>query len=734
MNANILVVNKIITAVLGASVLLLIFPHITHASGWSYVEAFFYTIVVSIFGTLAGAGGVMLDYAINDMVLGFGDLYNNKGLGFTIDSLWVVVRDIFNLTFIFGLVFIGLRLIFDSSNSSARKTLVSLILAALLVNFSLFITKFVIDFSNIAAVQLIDSFPKVDGKAQISGSFVQIMGGQTVFSIDGIKETALHFDKFKDGAGFVLIMGTLIVFLVMTFVFMGGALLLMIRFVALNFYMLLSPLMFAGMVFPSAGRITQEFWSGFLGKAFFAPAYFLMLYFSHKILSTFQVTGGGSLAKAFTGADKAVWQAVLPPFVLGAIFLIASLIIAQKMGATGAGGVISAGKMLTGKAKRLVADKTVGYGVRGAAQFLNSKAVTRANARLNTTPGFTGALARAGVAGVTLGALSKRNRQAVIENSNNWSVGGSQSLSSLRKEDQNVRTADARVLAAAKTERAINTGMETAQELKQLRAKKTAGTATPAELARLDGVPGGPAGLEEIERNMISAIAGMAISDLEKISPSDWAKYAPHLTGSQVESVMKSDNIDQTSKNNIINARQAAITAIVGSTGGIITKELTKLTIDQIETMGDQWIKDNVHLFSSSQMEDLKKSKRFNDGQKTAFQTTRSSWHKTAATTGPITDRQKLFKNSDGSSRKPEDVASLGNDVFFTIDPISGLTIPNANVLPFITQDVLEKIAEKKTLGRSQRLDLKTAIMAHPTAGPRLSAYFATTHAANNWD
>jgi hypothetical protein len=369
--------------------IVLLFPQISLASGWSYVEAFFYTVVVSVFGSIAGWGGTLLDYAINEMVIGFGDMYIDKGLGFTIDSLWVTVRDIFNLTFIFGLVFIGLRLIFDSANTSARKTLVSLILAALLVNFSLFITKFVIDFANIAAVQLVTSAfpPDKNGESQISGSFVQLMGGQTVFSKQSFSETATKFDGFAGGAGFTLIMGTLIVFLVLTFVFMGGALLLMIRFVALMFYMLLSPLMFAGMVFPSAGRITQEFWSGFLGKAFFAPAYILMLYFSYKILSTFQVTGGDNLAKGFMNADKKTIETVLPPFVLGSIFLIASLIIAQKMGATGASGVISAGKMLTGKVKKYTrsaagaatfglaasaAQRTVGY---GANRLMESKRV-----------------------------------------------------------------------------------------------------------------------------------------------------------------------------------------------------------------------------------------------------------------------------------------------------------------------------------------------------------------------
>jgi hypothetical protein len=696
---------------------LVLTPLITYAqSAGSYVESFLYTIVVAVFGKLAGIGGTLLDFAINKMVIGFGELYTDKGLGFTIDSMWVIVRDIFNLTFIFGLVFIGLKMIFGS-DSNSRKMLISLILAALLVNFSLFITKFVVDFSNIAAVQLVNTFPKgADGEADISASFMAIMGAPTLF-----EGKAAMFDSMKGGAGFMYIFGTLMVLLVMTFVFLAGAILLIIRFAVLNIYMLLSPIMFIGMVFPQAAGTAKEFWSGFMGKAFFAPAYILMLYLSYKILAGFTLTGGSSFAKAFADGKTADVEAVFPPFILTTVFLIASIVVAQKMGATGANTAMAAGNYLKGKAKRVAADKTIGVATRGASRILNSDTVTRANARLNTAPGLAGWAARTAVAVGSMGALSKRNRQAVIQGSKSWSVAGSQSQAAREKEDRDIRTTDAKVLAAAKTQQTIDAGMNTAQQLADIRARVAASTASPADLAALPG-------LEKIEQDMISAIAGLAVSDLEKLSAKDWAKYAPHLTPSQVKSVMNSDNIDQQSKNSIIGARQAAITAVVGSTGAIVTKELTKLTIDQIETMGDQWIKDNVHLFSSQQMEKLKNSDKFGDGQKATYQATRSSKHKANAQTGTMAQRRDLFKNSDGSDRKPEDVASLGFDVFFTAPGVV-----NTAVLPFLTKEVLEVIVKDKTLGTSQRNDLKAAILSHPTAGPRLSPFFATPFVVNNW-
>lgn len=328
---------------LGLAVLVLAFPvEIVRAQSAvvSAIEGVLLTFVNVVFGWLVWVGGQLLDYAVNEMVIGFGELYIGSGIGFTIDRLWVMVRDIFNLTFIFGLVFIGLKMIFDSANSNTRRMLISLIIAALLVNFSLLITKLVVDFSNIAAEQLVNTFPPdASGNRQVAGSFMNIMGLQELWdvgrNIDG-------FENFRGGAGLGYIIGSMFLYIISAFVFLSGALLLMIRFVALNLYMLLSPLMFLGMVFPAAADITRQYWTGFISRAFFAPIYILLLYFAHEILSTFAITKSGStLSKVFGEGGPDSFAKVVPPFVLTAIFMIAAIVVAQKMSNEGAGAAIS---------------------------------------------------------------------------------------------------------------------------------------------------------------------------------------------------------------------------------------------------------------------------------------------------------------------------------------------------------------------------------------------------------
>jgi hypothetical protein len=333
-----------------AALLILIVPLPAYA--FISIENILMTFVNVVFGWMVWLGGMLLDYTINTMVIGFGETFTTLGIGLTVDKLWTIVRDFFNLTFIFGLVFIGLRMIFDSSNSSNKKMLISLVIAALLVNFSLLITKTVVDFSNIAASQLVNTFPSNgDGEIQVSGAFMDIMG------LTGVWNTK-DFSQMQNGSGYGYVIGTMLLYIIAAFVFLGGGILLMLRFVSLVFYMILSPLMFLGFVFPQGSGVTKDYWSGFLKKCFFAPAYFLMLFFSYEILTSFALARGNTpLSAAFgqgggdNGGSMETFASTLPPFIITAMFMIASLVIAQKMGANGADGVMSAGKTLTGKAK-----------------------------------------------------------------------------------------------------------------------------------------------------------------------------------------------------------------------------------------------------------------------------------------------------------------------------------------------------------------------------------------------
>ncbi|MBY0538741.1 hypothetical protein K2P47_05095 [Patescibacteria group bacterium] len=323
-----------------------------------------YSFVISGIGWLVGVAGNAFDYAIDNYIIGFGEMYRDR-TGETIDALWGTVRDIFNLTFIFGLVYIGFKMILDSSDSSARKMLVSLIAAALLVNFSLFITKFVVDFSNIAATQIYNAFEPVgvDGAAvelSITNGFMTMMGVNSMLGYE-----------YVAGGSFTYVFGILIVFSILAYVFLAGAVMIIIRFVVLNIYMVFSPFMFLGWVFPALQGYSRDYWSGFLRQAFFAPAFIFMLYLSYVVAGNFPVQR--NLDRIFNPNLTTVtdYADTIPYFAMVIVFLCASMIVAKKMGAHGSTAAISIGNKLRGGAQGMLYRNTGGRLAKGAMNVMD---------------------------------------------------------------------------------------------------------------------------------------------------------------------------------------------------------------------------------------------------------------------------------------------------------------------------------------------------------------------------
>src|SRR3989338_4329537 len=68
-----------------------------------------------------------------------------------ISSAWVVVRDLANIFFKLILLYIAIKVILGMAGHGVKQMIVQVVIAALLINFSMFFTKIVIDSSNILA-------------------------------------------------------------------------------------------------------------------------------------------------------------------------------------------------------------------------------------------------------------------------------------------------------------------------------------------------------------------------------------------------------------------------------------------------------------------------------------------------------------------------------------------------------------------------------------------------------
>ncbi len=379
--------------------LLLVTPHITFAAGTilqSLNEAaqnLVFNIVMGILGMFVWLAALLLNFSVNNFIIGFGNTFANTGIGIAVDNVWVIVRDFVNLTFIFGFIYIGFKMILNSSDSNTRRWLVNIILAALLVNFSLFVTKFAIDMSNQLAAQIAisglgsTSTEVVNGLRQvdIASEFMARMGLSKVFS--------LTWENIN-GAGWGYIFGTAMLSLTAMFVFAAGGILIIIRFAVLCLFMVLSPVMFMSWILPPLKDTFDRFWSMFIGRALFAPIYLLFIYFSLQIISGLQVSVGGQTngfgnpdwAGTFQGAGKLDTQgnAVLtlgtfPFFILAAIFMAASVVIANKLGADGGAKAVGLGKTFERKVRGAVGSGTLGLAGVAGQQTLGRYARGRAN-------------------------------------------------------------------------------------------------------------------------------------------------------------------------------------------------------------------------------------------------------------------------------------------------------------------------------------------------------------------
>lgn len=362
---------KSINLTITATVVLLLFIIPEFAQASEFFAGLLYKIVQGFLGLFFALGGFLLNNSIQYSIIDFGDNYLFNGLGVAIENIWVMIRDLFNLTFIFGLIYLGFKMILDSEDSNTKRWLAHLIMAALLVNFSLFITKAIVDFTNILATQIVtsgfaNSVTTGAGDIDVAGTFMNSFGLTSLFG------------KLPDGEPYGLVFGTAMIFLVGMFVFTAGAILLFIRFGSLLLYMIFSPLMFIGWVFPSLQHVTNSYWKKFLGRAFFAPIYMLMLYISAQVIQTIYAGKEPSFTGS-VGNDPNVIEATFgntfPPFIISSIFLGASIVVASKLGVDGGAAAVNAGRKFGNKAGRVVKGATLRTG--GATIGLSGRAARR---------------------------------------------------------------------------------------------------------------------------------------------------------------------------------------------------------------------------------------------------------------------------------------------------------------------------------------------------------------------
>lgn len=327
------------------------------------------------------------------------DLYK----GTFISSAWAVIRDISNIFFILILIYAAVKMILGMSGHETKSTIAGVVIMAILINFSLFFTKVVIDSSNVIALVFYNKldtttkdgkprpFNSITGKGDkdlsgafysnfnvlklLNGDFIQKFRSQKVQDADG-KEVISDSGELPFFATTTIIIIAGIIMMFASYVFFSSGIYFVGRIVELWILMIASPFAFMSFAVPKFSHIENIGWSKWLEKlistSFSAPIFMFFLYVIFLLLKANPFSG---FIPEGSGVINTLISTLLPTM------LILGLLMKAKSMAKESGGKF--GEMAMAAAKMIavtVAGAVVG-GTAAAARFTvgrNAAAASRA--------------------------------------------------------------------------------------------------------------------------------------------------------------------------------------------------------------------------------------------------------------------------------------------------------------------------------------------------------------------
>lgn len=253
-----------------------------------------------ISGLFLLVSGLLFDKVVDETVVKMSqNIGADSGIGLSINQAWGTLRDIANMVFIFVLLYTAFNAMFSMSVGNVGRNIVWIIVIALVINFSLFFSKVVIDASNVVSLGFYkaianagsyninlernsdtqaETTPASFGFKGISGGYMRMLGIHSFWSSDTNTENIY-------GAQNVLIVGimTAIFVLIAAVILFITSIMFVSRFVILIFIMILSPVAFVMYIIPSMSGKFKEWVGALINQSFFAPVFFALTWVVFKV-------------------------------------------------------------------------------------------------------------------------------------------------------------------------------------------------------------------------------------------------------------------------------------------------------------------------------------------------------------------------------------------------------------------------------------------------------------------
>lgn len=362
-NKNFLVKVLLVTAIV------LFVPHFVMAAEKSAIQTIASMIIPTditdgfIYGTLSLIGNAFLALsaylvALAGSFLGvamtitlkIGDFYKSMPI---IDDVWRIIRNISSIGIIFILLYSSIRIILGDGTGDTKKLIKNIVIAGLLINFSLFFVRVAIDASNVVALQFYKAIAP-NTSENISTGKIFSDGGISNVMMGALKVQRIYLgnDALKaSSAGsislniFVISAFGIILMLSTAFSLLGAAIAVTARTGILLFCMAVSPLYFVAMIFPKAGGQSKKYYDLFKSQLFFMPVYLFLMYIAISFIASdgfkSAFSGGNNDATSLLSVNGSVPNiiAIVSQYIVALIFINIPLIAALKLGAVGASWV-----------------------------------------------------------------------------------------------------------------------------------------------------------------------------------------------------------------------------------------------------------------------------------------------------------------------------------------------------------------------------------------------------------
>ncbi|MBU6321463.1 MAG: hypothetical protein KGI78_02885 [Patescibacteria group bacterium] len=396
--------------------------------------AYIFAAIASIFAWLFGVAALILDTAVYYTIVKMGTFFNESQGGVrAISVAWGILRNIGNIALIFGFVLAGIAIILDMPIFGYNsKMLPMLLVAAVFINFSLFVSEVVIDAGNLVATEIYTQINngQLPNPQCFSGGTNANCSGQSsggalglnraamnegisnrIMSVLGLQalywnaNTNAQTGNIQQNTGIsksmLVSFLAILLFLVGAFVFFSLAFIVVARFVALLFIVILAPVGFAGMIVPGLKKIAGKWWNQLIEQTITAPILILLLYIALAIITDANFFAVGGFAKGGgLGVTACTWEGltgismngsacsstatalqsgigVLLIFIVAMGLLLYVVIASKQLGAWGGTWATRMGGRASFGFTAALARNTVGAGSAGLAQRLRKTRFAR---------------------------------------------------------------------------------------------------------------------------------------------------------------------------------------------------------------------------------------------------------------------------------------------------------------------------------------------------------------------